>query len=292
MKFGIIGGSGLYDLPGLKNLREEIVETPYGSPSTAFILGDLEGQELVFLARHGKHHSIAPHELNHRANIWALKKLGVATILSFSAVGSFKEEIKPRDFVLVDQYIDKTKRPAEQQTFFGNGAMAHVSMAHPSCELTAKQVWDLSEGFLAERGTILHRSGTYLNMEGPAFSTKAESLMHKSWGVDLIGMTNYAEAKLAREAQISYLTIAMVTDYDCWHETEEAVTVEAVIANLMANAGNARDLLVEILPKLNFVDGPCQSALKAGLLTPIEVMSDETKTRLAPLLASLVGRRD
>ena len=285
MKFGIIGGSGLYDLPDLENVREEKIETPYGSPSTSFILGELAGKELVFLARHGKHHSIAPHELNHRANIWAMKKLGVATILSFSAVGSFKEELKPRDFVLVDQYIDKTKRPASEHTFFGNGAMAHVSMAHPSCEETAKQILDLSKDFLAERDVTLHAQGTYLNMEGPAFSTKAESLMHKSWGVDLIGMTNYAEAKLAREAEISYLTIAMVTDYDCWHETEEAVTVEAVIANLMANAGNARDLLVEILPKLNFVDGPCQSALKAGLLTPIPAIAPEVKERLQPILA-------
>lgn len=287
MKFGIIGGSGLYDLPGLENVREEIVETPYGACSAAFVLGELEGKELVFLARHGKHHSIVPHELNHRANIWAMKKLGVATILSFSAVGSFKEELKPRDFVLVDQYIDKTKRPAEEQTFFGDGAIAHVSMAYPSCELTAQQVYEFSNNFLSSRGVSLHKSGTYLNMEGPAFSTKAESLMHKSWGVDLVGMTNYAEAKLAREAEISYLTIAMVTDYDCWHETEEAVTVEAVIANLMANAGNARDLLLEILPKLDFVDGPCQTALRAGLLTPVEMMSDEVKERLEPLLAGL-----
>ena len=203
--------------------------------------------------------------------------------MSFSAVGSLREDMKPGDFVLVDQYVDKTKRGPEQ-TFFGNGVVAHVSMAHPACEQSLKQFYDFSETYLKNRGLEIHQKATYLNMEGPAFSTKAESALHRQWGMDVVGMTNYAEAKLCREAELSYLTVAMVTDFDCWHPDHDAVTVETVIGQLMKNADHARDLLAEVIPQWNFVDGSCQTALQNGLLTPLEAMSNEIKERLTPLL--------
>ncbi|HUG42603.1 MAG TPA: S-methyl-5'-thioadenosine phosphorylase [Acidobacteriota bacterium] len=274
-EIGIIGGSGLYDMPGLKDRREVAVETPFGDPSDAYVTGVLENRKVAFLARHGQGHRLLPTELNFRANIYGFKKLGVRQILSASAVGSLREHLKPTDFVLPDQFFDRTRQRAS--TFFGNGLVAHISFSDPVCSRLA----DAVEQAAAALDISLRRGGTYICMEGPAFSTRAESYVYRGWGMDVIGMTNLQEAKLAREAEICYLTIAMVTDYDCWHEAHDAVTVEMLIGCLNQNSENAKRLIrdtVRILPT-EFACS-CQEALKSAIITDRKAIPPETAARL------------
>src|SRR5438874_1503071 len=243
---GIIGGSGLYTMSGLTDTREIRVKTPFGEPSDALVLGTLEGKRVAFLARHGRGHRILPSELNFRANIYAMKMLGVERILSASAVGSLKQELAPLDIVLPDQFLDRTR--GRISTFFGEGLVAHVSFADPVCPELMDHVYRAA----AAIGTRAKNGGTYVCMEGPAFSTKAESQLYRSWGMDVIGMTNLQEAKLAREAEICYLTIALITDYDCWHPSHDQVTVEMIVANLVQNAANAQRVIGEAVARLPF----------------------------------------
>ena len=236
-RIGIIGGSGLYDMEGLEGVRQELVDTPFGAPSDRYVVGRLHGREVVFLPRHGVGHRLMPTEINYRANIFGMKKLGVAWIISVSAVGSLQEKYRPLDIVIVDQFFDRTSKRVS--TFFGDGLAVHISFAEPVCRSLAGILHEAC----MEIGASLHMGGTYVNMEGPAFSTKAESGVYRALGLDLIGMTNLVEAKLAREAEICYATMAMVTDYDCWHPDHEAVTVETVVKNLRKNADTAKRLI-------------------------------------------------
>jgi 5'-methylthioadenosine phosphorylase len=281
VRFGIIGGSGLYALAGLGDAEELEVETPFGSPSDKFLVGSLEGKRVAFLARHGRGHRLLPTEINYRANIFAMKKLGVEMILSASAVGSMKERIRPRDIVLVDQFIDRThQRPV---TFFGDGIAAHISFADPICPALRSALLQASH----EQAARVHDGGTYICIEGPAFSTRAESELYRSWGVDVIGMTNLQEAKLAREAEICYATIGLATDYDCWHEEEEDVSVSSVLENLRANSKLAAEILrgtIKALPDRRGECG-CGEALRFGLITEKEAVSAGTVERLGPILA-------
>jgi len=282
---GIIGGSGIYDLEGLSQIEEVVVETPFGSPSGVFVTGQLGGRTLAFLARHGAAHDIPPHQINYRANIWALKKLGVEWIISMSAVGSMREEIRPGDMVVVDQFIDRTW--GRESTFFQDGIAAHVSMAAPvSAELADVLGRAASEVLGNEReGAKVHRGGTYLVMNGPQFSSRAESLLYRQWGVSVIGMTNLPEAKLAREAEISYATVALATDFDCWHESEEDVTVDAVVAIMKQNAVNARNVAaraVELLPETRTCSA--KNALQFAIMTKPESVSAEVRERLDPIV--------
>ena len=278
-EIGIIGGSGLYDIPGLEEKRERQIDTPFGSPSDAFILGRLEGKRVAFLARHGRGHRILPTELNFRANIYGFKLLGVKRLLSASAVGSLKLEHKPLDFVLPDQFVDRTRQRVS--TFFGEGIVAHISFADPICSQLAQQV----EAASGKINFPIKRGGSYVCIEGPAFSTRAESELYRSWGMDLIGMTNLQEAKLAREAEICYVTIAMVTDYDCWHEEEEPVTVEMLLGYLEKNSGNAQNLIKEVLKILSDeFDCPCQHALRDAIITQPDVIPETTKQKLKVII--------
>ena len=282
-KIGIIGGSGLYQMEALKDVEEARIETPFGSPSDALILGTLEGARVAFLSRHGRTHSLLPSELPFRANIYAMKSLGVEYIISASAVGSLQEEVKPLDLVVVDQFIDRTKSRAS--TFFGDGIVAHITFGHPVCSQLAQTLADAAESLSLPEITI-HRSGTYLCMEGPAFSTKAESNLYRSWGATVIGMTNIPEAKLAKEAEIAYATLALATDYDCWHEDHDHVTVEMVIDNLRKNAINAQKVIQETVRRINqnqFVS-ESHSALKNAILTPLYGVPPATKEKLGLLL--------
>lgn len=275
-EIGIIGGSGLYNMDGLTEMREERVETPFGEPSETFLLGKLEGRDVAFLARHGKGHRILPSELNFRANIYAMKKLGVTSILSVSAVGSLKEEHKPTDFIVPDQFIDRTF--ARHATFFGEGVVGHVAFGDPVCPVVVDTFVKACE----EVGVVGKRGGTYVCMEGPQFSTRAESNLYRSWGADVIGMTNLQEAKLAREAEISYATLAMVTDYDCWYEGHDDVTVEQVIAVMHQNSGNGQKVVkaaVRLMPK-DLSASPAQSAAKFAIMTDLKVIPAETKKKL------------
>jgi 5'-methylthioadenosine phosphorylase len=275
-EIGIIGGSGLYGMPGLTEVREERVETPFGDPSEVLVLGKLEGREVAFLARHGKGHRILPSELNFRANIYAMKKLGVTSILSVSAVGSLKEEHKPTDFVIPDQFIDRTF--ARQSTFFGDGVVGHVAFGDPVCPI----VVNVFEKACDEVGVVGKKGGTYVCMEGPQFSTRAESKLYRSWGADVIGMTNLQEAKLAREAEISYATLAMVTDYDCWYEGHDDVTVEQVIAVMHQNSGNAQKVVkaaVRLMPT-DLSASPAQTAAKFAIMTDKTMIPAEMKKKL------------
>ncbi|MCC0179307.1 S-methyl-5'-thioadenosine phosphorylase [Waterburya agarophytonicola K14] len=281
-KIGIIGGSGLYKMDGLKDVREVKLSTPFGDPSDVLIVGKLEDATVAFLARHGRNHHLLPTELPFRANIHAMKQLGVEYIISASAVGSLKEEAKPLDMVIPDQFIDRTKdRPA---TFFGEGLVAHIAFGDPICTNLAKVVGDAVESLdLAE--SSLHRGGTYICMEGPAFSTKAESNLYRSWDATVIGMTNLTEAKLAREAEIAYATLALVTDYDCWHPDHDSVTVEMIIGNLQKNAVNAQLVIKEAVKRLNAnpPESIAHSALKFAILTPPDKIPAETKEKLSLL---------
>ena len=278
-EIGILGGSGLYAFDGLEGAREVRVPTPFGEPSDALVLGRLEGREVAFLARHGRAHRILPGEINYRANLYAMKSLGVTRILSASAVGSMREEVHPRDVVLPEQFLDRTR--GRISTFFGDGVAAHVAFADPICEPTRRVLLEAAR----EGGARAHDGGTYLCMEGPAFSTRAESRLYRSWGVDVIGMTNLQEAKLAREAEICYATLALVTDFDCWHEEEDDVSVEALLGNLRANAAVAERTLrraVATLPPGRSC--ACGDALRFALITPAEAIPAPARERLAAIL--------
>ena len=281
-KIGIIGGSGLYKMDALKDVREIKLSTPFGDPADALIVGKLEDATVAFLARHGRNHHLLPTELPFRANIHAMKQLGVEYIISASAVGSLQEEAKPLDIVIPDQFIDRTKH--RTSTFFGEGLVAHIAFGDPICPDLAKVLGDAVDSLdLAESN--LHRGGTYVCMEGPAFSTKAESNLYRSWGAKVIGMTNLTEAKLAREAEIAYATLALVTDYDCWHLDHDSVTVEMIIGNLQKNAVNAQLVIKEAVKRLNTnpPESIAHSALKFAILTPPDKIPAATKEKLALL---------
>ncbi|MBK3773858.1 S-methyl-5'-thioadenosine phosphorylase [Azospirillum sp. YIM DDC1] len=284
---GVIGGSGVYDIDGLENQRWVKVETPFGDPSDELLTGELNGQKLVFLPRHGRGHRIPPSELNFRANIHALKALGVTEILSVSAVGSLKEHLPPGTFVVIDQFIDRTF--ARNKSFFGTGLVAHVALGHPVCG----RLGDLIEEALVELKVPHQRRGTYMVMEGPQFSTKAESELYRSWGCDVIGMTNMPEAKLAREAEMCYATVAMVTDFDCWHPEHDHVTVDAVIRVVVANADKARSLVKTLAPKLQVRDGlctqGCHTALDHAIMTAPDKRDPEMLKNLDIILARALG---
>ena len=276
---GIIGGSGLYSMPGFENQQEVLVDTPWGRPSDEYVVGTLGGKTIAFLARHGRGHRFLPSELNFRANIYGFKKLGVERILSLSAVGSLKEEHDPLTFVIPDQFFDRTH--GRVSTFFGDGLVAHVSFADPICP----QLADVAKNACESAGVKSAKGGTYLCMEGPAFSTKAESNLYRSWGMDIIGMTNLQEAKLAREAEICYVTMAMVTDYDCWHEEHDAVTVADIVANLQNNAANACKVVAAAVANMPAERTcKCASALAHALFTDRTVIPEGTKKKLELLV--------
>ncbi len=290
-KIGIIGGSGLYHLEGFAGRKWVRVKTPFGPPSDAFLTGTLAGREVVFLPRHGRGHRLLPAELNHRANLWAMKKLGVAWLLSVSAVGSLQAKYRPCDIVLPDQYVDRTKRAVEQ-TFFGRGIVAHIAFADPVCGELRQILWDAArrespaDSKAAGGGITIHNGGAYVNMEGPAFSTRAESLTHHRLGYDVIGMTSLGEAKCAREAEIAYATMAMITDYDCWKADEAHVTMEMVVANLMKNAAAAKAIIVRAIPAIPAApDWPCHSALQNAIMTDRKFWPKKTIAELKPILA-------
>ena len=278
-EIGIIGGSGLYSMPGFETQQEAAIETPFGRPSDNYVLGTLAGRRVAFLARHGRGHRISPSELNFRANIYGMKSLGVERIISLSAVGSLKEEHRPLDFVVPDQFFDHTR--GRISTFFGEGLAAHISFADPVCPELSEVV--TAAGRAAE--VNIKKGGTYLCMEGPAFSTKAESNVYRSWGMDVIGMTNLQEAKLAREAEICYVTVAMVTDYDCWHPQHDAVTVNDIIANLMKNAENARQVVAEAVASMPAARGcQCGSALAHAIITDRQLVPAAARQKLGILI--------
>jgi 5'-methylthioadenosine phosphorylase len=281
LTLGVIGGSGLYDMDGLTDVRWGKVRTPFGDPSDAYCVGRLGDRRIIFLPRHGRGHRLTPTEVNYRANIWGLKKLGVTAVISVSAVGSMKEEIRPLDIVIPDQFYDHTKRRVS--TFFGDGLVGHVGMAHPVCT----ELGDVLETAAREAGVRVHRGGTYICIEGPQFSTKGESEIYRRWGVSVIGMTNMPEAKLAREAELCYATVALATDYDVWHPEHEAVTVEAVVANLIKNVATARDLLRRALPRVTPRAGcksGCPQALAQALITDPAHIPPRARRRLALLV--------
>jgi 5'-methylthioadenosine phosphorylase len=279
-RIGVIGGSGLYELEGLTGVRWETVRTPFGAPSDDYCIGRLGGREVVFLPRHGRGHRLLPFELNYRANIYGLRALGVEWVVSISAVGSMKEGIAPLDLVIVDQFYDHTRRRAS--SFFGEGIGAHVGMAEPICRDLAGRLYRAA----VATGARVHPRGTYICIEGPQFSTKAESEIYRGWGVDVIGMTNMPEAKLAREAELCYATVALVTDYDVWHESEAAVSVEAVIANLMKNVATAKDLIRRVVPEIGPPRiCPCPLSLKDAVITPADAFPPAARKRLGLLLA-------
>lgn len=275
-KIGIIGGSGLYNIEGIKKLKSVSVTTPFGSPSDKYITGELEGKEVVFLPRHGRGHKISPSHINYRANIFGMKKLGVQRIISVSACGSLKEEIAPLDFVVPDQFVDRTNQ-ARAMTFFEKGIVAHIGFADPVCPQISKVLYDCGK----KLNLKMHSGGTYLNMEGPAFSTRAESNLYRAWGMSIIGMTNMSEAKLAREAEICYATLAAVTDYDCWYPGHDSVTVEMVIANLVQNVANAKKIIREVILSLSErEDCRCKDTLKHAIVTDKKVIPRKIKKDL------------
>ena len=282
-QIGIIGGSGLYDMAELVDRDERLISTPFGDPSGPYVVGTLRGKRVAFLARHGVGHRILPSELNFRANIFGFKVLGVERILSASAVGSLKEEYKPLDILVPDQFFDRTK--VRISTFFGKGLVGHIAFAHPVCGDLSKVAADSAQSV----GATVHRGGTYVNMEGPQFSTLAESKMYRAWGMDVIGMTNLQEAKLAREAEICYATLALVTDYDCWHPDHDSVTVEMIVATLQQNAKTAQAAIAEAIGRLS---GPrtcaCKDALATAIITNPAVVPEQTKRDLAPIIGKYI----
>lgn len=283
---GIIGGSGLYNMEGLSGIREVRVRTPFGEPSDALIIGTLDGVRVAFLSRHGRGHRIAPTDINYRANIYALKTLGVTRVVSVSAVGSMKETLKPGHVVLPDQFIDHTKRRAS--TFFEKGIVAHVAFAEPICGALSQALRKAANG----AGATVHHGGTYLCIEGPQFSSRGESLLYRQWGVDVIGMTNMPEAKLAREAELCYATMALVTDYDCWHHSEESVTVEMILATLHNNVVQAKRILRAAVPAVAGTRTcPCGSALQYAIITAPERISAAMRKRLQPLIGKYLGAK-
>ena len=282
VKIGIIGGSGLYQMPELENVRELEVETPFGAPSDAFIIGELENVTVAFLPRHARGHKLLPTELPFRANIYAMKLLGIEYILSVSAVGSLQEKYAPTDMVIPDQFFDRTRARAEESTFFGEGIVGHITFSHPVCD----ELGDILEAACKTVDVKVHRGGTYLCMEGPAFSTKAESNVYRQWGMDIIGMTNLQEAKLAREAEIAYATLALVTDYDCWHESHDSVSVEMVVEYLHKNVRNAQLILKDAVKRVNAKETPNQyaGATKNAIFTAPEFWNPETAKKLAAII--------
>jgi 5'-methylthioadenosine phosphorylase len=277
-RLGVLGGSGLYAMEGLEDLQEITLDTPYGSPSDSLRLGRIGDLEVVFLARHGRHHTYTPTEVPYRANLWALRSLGVRWILSVSAVGSLQEQVLPLDMLVPDQFIDRThQRPL---SFFGEGAVAHVTVADPYCSVLSRILADVGES-LMPAGRRLHRGGTYLCMEGPAFSTRAESELYRSWGCDVIGMTNHTEARLAREAEMAYATLAMVTDFDCWHQEHASVTIELVLDNLRTNATLAQQIVRLAAERVGAMRPPSSAhhALRHALMTPVEAVPAATRQR-------------
>ena len=279
IQIGIIGGSGLYDMAELSGRQEKTISTPFGDPSGPYVIGTLRGKRVAFLPRHGIGHRILPSELNFRANIYGMKVLGVERILSASAVGSLKMAYKPLDIVVPDQFFDRTR--GRISTFFGKGIVAHVSFAHPLCHDLSKIAADSAQ----KVGAIVHRGGTYVNMEGPQFSTLAESNLYRSWGMDVIGMTNLQEAKLAREAEICYATLALVTDYDCWHPDHDSVTVELIIANLTHNAAMAQRTIADAVEAISGERTcACKDALATAIVTQAAFVPEQTKKDLAPII--------
>ena len=281
-KIGIIGGSGLYQMPELKEIEEVSVDTPFGKPSDSFIVGTLEGERVAFLPRHARGHKLLPTELPFRANIYAMKLLGVERILSASAVGSLQERYAPLDMVIPEQFFDRTRARARESTFFGDGIVAHITFAHPVCE----HLGDVLEESCRAAEVKVHRGGTYICMEGPAFSTKAESNVYRSWGMDIIGMTNLQEAKLAREAEICYATLALVTDYDCWHEAHDAVSVETVVEYLNKNVRNAQVIMREAVRRIASAERACGcgSALKNAIFTPPDLWPEAATKKLEAII--------
>ena len=279
VQIGIIGGSGLYDMAGVTDREEVNLTTPFGESSGPYLIGTLHGRRVAFLARHGAGHRILPSEINFRANIFGMKLLGVEYILSASAVGSLKEEYKPLDIVIPDQFFDRTKgRPS---TFFGRGLAGHVGFAHPFCRILSRVAFESGR----QAGATVHNGGTYVCMEGPQFSTVAESKLYRAWGMDIIGMTNLQEAKLAREAEICYTTIALVTDYDCWHPDHDSVTMEMIMSNVTQNARKAQEIVSAAVARLPYERTcECASALKYALVTRPDAMSDQVKKELAPIV--------
>ncbi len=281
---GVIGGSGVYDIDGLENTRWEKVESPFGAPSDELLMGELDGQKMVFLPRHGRGHRIPPSELNYRANIDCLKRAGVTEIISLSACGSLKEALHPGTFVIADQFIDRTF--AREKSFFGTGLVAHVGLGHPVCS----RLGDAIEGAIKALDIPYQRGGTYLAMEGPQFSTLAESNLYQGWGVDVIGMTNMPEAKLAREAEMCYATVAMVTDYDCWHPDHDHVTVDAIIKVLLSNADKARALVKAAAPKLSGRTETCSAGCQTALDNAIITQPDARDAKMVEKLSAVAGR--
>ena len=286
----VIGGSGLYEMDGLEHVRETRVSTPFGRPSDAVVLGTLSGRRVAFLSRHGRGHRISPSMINYRANVYALKSLGVTRIFSVSAVGSMKERIHPGHMVLPDQFIDRTTK--RTSTFFDQGLVAHMTFADPVCRALADQLGKAARSM----GATFHVGGTYLCIEGPQFSTKAESLLYRRWGVDVIGMTNATEAKLAREAEICYATLALVTDYDCWHQSEEPVSVEAILSVMHANVAQAKNLLRDAIQRTGEARAcPCATALRQTIVTAPKAMTASVRQRyglfLKPVKTSNGSRR-
>ncbi|MBM3253461.1 MAG: S-methyl-5'-thioadenosine phosphorylase, partial [Candidatus Omnitrophica bacterium] len=266
-RIGIIGGSGLYKMEGIKMVKQVSVDTPFGKPSDELTIGKLEGKEVVFLPRHSMGHRISPSKINYRANIYAMKKLGVERVISVTACGSLKKEIKPLDFVVVNQFVDRTNQ-AREMTFFDNSIVAHISFAHPVCEELSSLLFRTGYGLGKKFKFKIHKGGTYINMEGPAFSTLAESNLYRRWGMDVIGMTNMSEAKLAREAEICYSTLAAVTDFDCWHPQHETITIDMVIRNLQRNIENAKRILGSAIKNLSLDRTcSCKDALKYAIIT-------------------------
>jgi 5'-methylthioadenosine phosphorylase len=285
VRIGIIGGSGLYDMAEVTDRQELTLTTPFGEPSGAYVLGTLRGKRVAFLARHGAGHRLSPSELNFRANIFGFKMLGAEYILSASAVGSLKEQYKPLDIVIPDQFFDRTK--GRTSTFFGRGLVAHVGFAHPFCKPLSAIAYESG----GQAGATVHKGGAYVCMEGPQFSTLAESKLYRSWGMDVIGMTNLQEAKLAREAEICYSTIALVTDYDCWHPDHDSVTVEMIIANLTQNAKTAQQIIANAVERLPFERTcECATALKYALITRPDAIPEQVKRDLAPLVGKYLSR--
>lgn len=284
IKIGVIGGTGLYDIKGLEEVKEVKPTTPFGKPSDVIITGRLEGKRVAFLPRHARGHRIMPTELPNKANIYALKSLGVERIIAFSAVGSMKEEIRPRDFFIPDQLFDRTK--TRLPTFFGDGIVAHISLADPYCPILSEILYETGK----DLGYRIHKGGTYLCIEGPQFSTRAESRIYRSWGVEVIGMTNLPEVKLAREAEICYATVALVTDYDVWHVAEE-VSVETVLKNLEANASKAKELVKAVIPRIpDKRECPCAMALANTIITKEEAIPEKRKKELDLLIGKYLKR--
>ena len=284
VRIGIIGGSGLYDMAELTDREERLLSTPFGDPSGPFVIGTLRGKRVAFLSRHGAGHRLMPTELNYRANIFGMKLLGVEWILSASAVGSLQERYRPMDLVFPDQFIDRTKGRAS--TFFGRGIVAHVGFAHPLCHELSALAADCAE----VAGARVHRGGTYVCMEGPHFSTLAESKLYRAWGADVIGMTNLQEAKLAREAEIAYSTMALVTDYDCWHPEHDSVTVEMIINNLTQNAQTAQQVIARVVEKLDVSQHhDCHRALATAIITRPDAIPEQIKRELAPIIGKYIS---